>query len=122
VDPLTAAALSATLIPLVTGAAGEAGKAAWASLASYVRSKLRHDPAAVAAVGVLEQQPADVGTVTKLAVSLAAEADRDTDAAAWLRTWHDDAAKVTATVTHNTISGTVHGNAVQGGNIGSVTF
>ena len=121
-DPLTAAALSATLVPLVTGAAGEAGKAAWASLASYVRSKLHHDRAAVTAVDVLEQQPADIDAVTQLADRLTAEADRDADTAAWLQTWHDQAAKVTATITNNTISGTVQGNAVLGVNFGSVTF
>jgi hypothetical protein len=53
-EPLTASLLAAALTTLVTGTAGEAGKSAWATLASTTRRMLGAGDGTVAAVEELE--------------------------------------------------------------------
>jgi hypothetical protein len=122
-DPITSAALAATLVPLVTGAAGEAGRSAWASLAGFVRSRFGHDSTPVVRVDELERHPRQPGMVDDLAASLVASAGQDPAVDAWLRDWFAQASTISTTSnTINTISGTVNGPAVQAHQIGNVTF
>jgi len=125
-DPITAGIITATAVPLAAGAAGEAGKQAWQSLASFVRGRFGQQSAAASAVEALSEAPHDVTRAELVGRVLEASAAQDEEAAAWLRDWLARTAPLaqpaTGTVT-NTISGQVHGGAVQSGTInGPITF
>lgn len=118
-DPIAVSALTTLLTSLVGGAAGEAGKSAWESLAGLVRRRFGHDSPAVQAIEA-GRDPGEIGTL------LAEAAEADSGFAEALAAWRDEAARVVVKdqrVT-NSITGTVHGNAVQvSGDVhGSITF
>ena len=126
-DPLTAGALATTVVPLVSGAAGEAGKQAWASLVGFVRARFGPGAAVTATVEAVEQQPADRVRADALAQALARHAADDPEVDAWLRSWLDEAAPLARTVSQvaNVITGnaTVHGPVLQAHTItGSVNL
>ena len=129
-DPITAGIVAATVVPLASGAAGEAGKQAWESLSAFVRDRFGRDSEPGTAVQALDDQPQSpaVGEVLGRLLEQAAASDDHT--AAWLRSWLDQAGPLaeqpaeTGTV-HNTIAGSaqIHGGAVQAHTInGPITF
>lgn len=124
-DPITAAVLAATVVPLASGAAGEAGKQAWSSLVGYLRTKSARD-GAPAEAEALERQP-DAARGEVLAIRLVELARRDREFEAWLRAWFRDAAVLAqpqASVV-NVVSGQaqVHGGVVQAHTItGPISF
>ncbi|MDP9794582.1 hypothetical protein J2S43_003094 [Catenuloplanes nepalensis] len=89
-EPVTAAALAATVVPLATGAAGEPGTAAWAALTEFAD---RHDVAGPE-LDAVEDAPGDPARVAGFADALAALSARDPQAAAWLRDWLADADRI----------------------------
>jgi hypothetical protein len=127
VDPVTTAALAATIAPLVSGAAGEAGKQAWQSLTSFVRGRWGREATVTVDAEALAADPADAACQTRLVEGLYRLTQDDGEAAQWVRTWlHDSAALVDQhQAVVNVISGEarVHGPVVQAHTIsGSVTF
>ncbi len=118
-DPIAVSTLTTLLTSLVGGAAGEAGKSAWESLAGLVRRRFGHDSPAAQAIEA-RRDPGEIGAI------LVERADADPGFAEALAAWRDEAARVVVNdrrVT-NSITGTVHGNAVQvSGDVhGSITF
>ncbi|WP_033338305.1 hypothetical protein [Catenuloplanes japonicus] len=109
-EPVTGAALAATLVPLATGTAGEPGAAAWSALTAFTA---RHDEA-TAALAAVEDTPGDPARVGALADVLAALAARNESAAAWLHEWLAGADRV-VDVPHipESASGPVHGSVTQ---------
>lgn len=89
-DPITAGVLAATVVPLASGAAGEAGKQAWSSLVSCLKTRFAPDQAPTDAV-VLEQRP-DAANGEVLGTRLVELAQRDREFAEWLHVWLRDAA------------------------------
>lgn len=126
----TVETLAATLTTLVNGAAGEAGKLAWSRLTDMVRRRSsgraggEAEPElerAAAEIELLERASGDDPTVGNLATALRDGAIRDPELAAWLAAWLREAPSPGAV--HNTISGRPRiQNALQAGQIGSVTF
>jgi hypothetical protein len=140
VEPVTAAALAATIVPLATGTAGVAGQgstagsagqgstagsagqgsaagsagqdgtAAWSELTAFAE---RHDETA-AALTPVQDTPGDPARVGALADALAALAARDPEAGAWLQNWLADADRL-VDVPHipETVSDPVHGSVTQ---------
>jgi hypothetical protein len=106
VDPITAAALATTVVPLVSGAAGEAGKQAWTSLAAFVRARFGREAASVAAAEALERQP-DSAHGEELAARLVRLAEQDSEFSEWLNTWFRDVAPLVdqRSSVVNTVSG-----------------
>ncbi|BCJ66834.1 hypothetical protein [Polymorphospora rubra] len=90
VDPVTAAVLAATVVPLASGAAGEAGRQAWVSLASVLRTRFGRGPAPVAA-DALERAP-DRPRAEVLATHLVELAEGDPEFRGWLHAWFQEAA------------------------------
>ena len=126
-DPFTGAALATTVVPLVSGAAGEAGKQAWASLTGFITAKFGRDSRPAEALDAVERQPDDESRAALLGETLHRLAQADPDIDTWLRAWLAEAAPLAATSSQvlNTIGGqaTVHGPVVQAHTItGSVTF
>jgi hypothetical protein len=121
-DPMTSATLAATLVPMVSGAAGEAGKAAWASLAGFVRQRFSRDKALVVDLDELAQRPGQTDVAQRLAASLVSAAGQDPAVDAWLRDWYSHAATTITSNTANTINGTVNGPVVQAQQVGDITF
>lgn len=118
-DPITIGLLTA----IAGGAGGEAGKQVWATLSRLVRrspGKAQGEQELVA----LEQSPRDVARAGALREVLVSRAAEDPEFAAGLQTWLDQARglHLEKSETTNTISGTVHGGAVQGRDFGSITF
>jgi hypothetical protein len=113
VEPFTTAALAATLTTLVNGAAGEAGKTAWASMRNFVTTRLARHPQSAEAVAALEASPSDTSAAERLAVSLQGLAHDDQSAAAWIAAWFTDVQ--TNTPVSNMIAGRarISGNIVQ---------
>jgi hypothetical protein len=91
-DPITAVILSATLVPLASGAAGEAGKQAWATMASYVKTRFGRGSRAEIAVIALDHDPDLISHGEVLAEILESSAADDEQAAAWIRNWLRQAA------------------------------
>ena len=130
-DPITAAALSATVMPLVSGAAGEAGKKAWESLAAFVGKRFGRRSDAATAARALAQHPDEAQHGELLAGILERAAALDGDVADWIREWLRDAAPLAdpqgaqvSTVT-NVVSGNakVHGAVIQSHTIsGPIAF
>ena len=130
-DPITAAALSTTLMPLVSGAAGEAGKKAWESLAAFVGKRFGRRSDAAKAARSLAQHPDDAEHGELLAGILERAAAQDGDVADWIREWLRDAAPLAdprgaqVTTVTNVVSGNarVHGPVIQSHTIsGPITF
>ena len=130
------------LTALAGGAGGAAGKQAWQALTQLIRRPFARPgdtPAtppldgsvlegpvldAATELAALEQAPADVARARALSGALAERSAHDPEFARSLRAWADGARslRVAEGSTHNTISGTVHGAAVQGRDFGSITF
>ncbi|MDR7328147.1 MULTISPECIES: hypothetical protein [Catenuloplanes] len=89
-EPVTSAALAATVVPLATGAAGAPGTAAWAALAEFAA---RHDVGGPE-LDAVDDAPGDPARVAAFADALTALADRDPEAAAWLHRWLSDADRI----------------------------
>jgi len=107
-EPFTTTALATALTTLVNGAAGEAGKAAWASLTGFLRGKFGRETAPGTALTTLEEAPTDPRGADGLAVLLTELARTDDEAAAWLTPWFEQARVATVTTTGpvtNIISG-----------------
>ncbi|MEV7231039.1 hypothetical protein AB0M79_29080 [Polymorphospora sp. NPDC051019] len=129
-DPITAGILSATLVPLAAGAAGEAGRQAWESLTSFVRDRFGRGSDADTAAQTLASHPGEVVHGEVLGRILEHGAATDEQIAAWLRTWLRDAGTLTGqpatgTSVTNTVSGhaQVHGPLIQTHTIsGPITF
>ncbi|MDR7275874.1 hypothetical protein [Catenuloplanes atrovinosus] len=109
-EPVSGAALAATVVPLATGAAGEPGAAAWAALAEFAA---RHDVAG-RELDAVEDLPGDPARVAAFTEVLTALADRDPQAAAWLGTWLAEADRI-VDVPHlpQTATDPVHGSVTQ---------
>lgn len=122
-DPISIGVLTA----LAGGAGGEAGRQAWLVLSRLVRRPSPKDDPADDPVGdlvALESNPADVARAQVLSQSLQRRAELDPGFAGDLRVWSEQARALHLDKgsTHNTISGTVHGGAVQGRDFGSISF
>ncbi|MDR7277006.1 hypothetical protein [Catenuloplanes atrovinosus] len=105
-DPLTATVLATAIAPLVSGAAGEAGRQAWQSLADRTRAVFRRDAGELPA----EPEPAQVPAVAE---TLAARAADDPGLARWLRQWLEQEARPAAGHVTNVVSGTA-GTVIMG--------
>jgi hypothetical protein len=125
------------LAALAGGAGGEAGKQAWTALAELVRRPLRRRPAqdgdpehgdpddgAFPELAALQQAPHDPARARALSDALTERAARDPEFSRSLLAWaeHARSLRIAEGTTHNTITGTVHGGAVQARDIGSITF
>jgi hypothetical protein len=148
VDPVT---LSAVLLAIVSGAAGEAGSRLWAGVSALTRRPFRHgtgtgssaivsDPAhpALAATDIaipasggavelaaLERSPEDHDLALTLARVLLARADADGEFGRALGQWWEQACQVRTGDgdVSNTISGgTQHGPVFQGRDFSGLTF
>jgi hypothetical protein len=107
---------------LVSIAASLAGRAV-AGLYELVRAKFADDPVATAALTAAEGAAPDSAEVRRLGESLERAERHDPDFGAQLRhAWNRTDITQTGRVT-NQLSGTVHGNVVQAGDIqGGVSF
>jgi hypothetical protein len=130
VDPITAGILTATLVPLANGVAGEAGKQAWGSLVTFVRNRFGRGSEADTAALALAGTPEEVAHGELLGRVLERGAAEDEQVAAWLRAWLGEAAPLAGQpwgqpAVTNTISGNaqVQGPVVQAHTIsGPITF
>ncbi|SHN29845.1 hypothetical protein [Cryptosporangium aurantiacum] len=126
-DPISAAALSAVLVPLATGAAGEAGKLALDRLVTFVRDRFgRGSPAAEAGTELIAH-PAEEPDAPRLAVLLEQAAADEDDVADWLRGWMQSSAPLVGAPTEvsNIVAGQarVSGPVIQAHTIsGPITF
>jgi hypothetical protein len=119
-DPIVIPALTTMISALVGGAAGEAGKSAWAALAALVRRRFAHDQDAVEAV----ERPG-MTTPEDLARLLAERAASDPDFEAALSRWMSETKPVVRSdrIVMNSVHGDVSGMVVQAGDIhGSINF
>ncbi|MEZ0115434.1 hypothetical protein ABH920_009473 [Catenulispora sp. EB89] len=124
-DPIiTVPMLVSALTKALDSAAGEAGKKAWSALSTLLTKHRRQTPneADAAAAPLLRPDPRDI---EPFAQHLATLAVADPALAQSLHDWAAETARTfgSSENTVNTLSGTVHGNVVQAGNIsGSVSF
>ncbi|MCG5461888.1 hypothetical protein MED01_006759 [Micromonospora sp. MED01] len=89
-EPITAGLVAATVVPLASGAADEAGRQAWASLSAFVRDRFGRESEPGVAVQALTDQPhRPAGEVLGRLLEDAAASDDHT--AAWLRSWLEQA-------------------------------
>ena len=122
--------LTATVVPLANGAAGEAGKQAWGSLVEFVRRRFGRDSKLDTAVQALTDQPEQALHGEVLGQALSDEAARDEQVAAWLREWLTTAAPLAGqSWGQTTVTNTVSGHARVGGPViqaytisGPITF
>ncbi|GIF04752.1 SEFIR domain-containing protein [Actinoplanes siamensis] len=129
-DPITAGVVAATVVPLASGAAGEAGKQAWASLSTFVRDRFGRDSGPCTAVRALDEQPQSTAVGEVLGRVLEDAAASDDRTADWLRSWLDHAGPLAGRApetgaVHNTIAGSaqIQGAAIQAHTIhGPITF
>ena len=91
-DPITAAAVGAILVPLANGAAGEAGKQALNRLVSFLGARFGHGSDADQAGRALASDPEQLDQVPLLADLLERTAAADETVADWLHAWCHDAA------------------------------
>jgi len=84
--------LAATVVPLASGAAGEAGKHAWTSFVNAVRSRFGRDAAPPLTAG---DDPGDAGGIHAWAAEVVGHAAGDPQFADWLREWCGQAAQLT---------------------------
>ncbi len=122
-DPLSASAIAATISAVLGGAAGEAGRGAWESLATLVRRAFEHGSPPD---DIVDHAPSDEEVET-LAWELAARARTDPGFAEALRSWASQASPLPPDSGRvlNTITGDayVEGNVVQARDIaGSIVF
>jgi hypothetical protein len=134
-DPVSAG----LLVALAGGAGGELGRQVWAGLGALVRRPFRHPEAgddggeaSVLPAGgsgeeeltALAQAPADEERAAALSAVLARRAAGDTQFAAELERWRQQAAQVPlGGGVHNHISGgTFHAPVLQGQNFSGLTF
>lgn len=128
VDPITTGILAATIVPLAAGVAGEAGKQAWNSLATFVRDRFGPESPAAEAAQALTDAPHEVVHGEVLGRLLEGEAAADEESAVWLQEWLQDAAPLArpaAGDVTNTISGQarIYNAAIQAHTItGPITF
>ncbi|WP_433528320.1 hypothetical protein ACQPYA_18395 [Micromonospora sp. CA-263727] len=87
---MTATVLAATVVPLASGAAGEAGKQAWNSLLSAVRRRFGRDAAAIESAVAT----GDAGHVESVMGEVVRLAEHDAGFAEWLSEWARDAASL----------------------------
>lgn len=109
-EPVTGAALAATIVPLATGTAGPDGAAAWSALTAFAASHAE----IAAATAAVEETPGDPARAGALGDALASLAARDSEAGAWLHEWLAGADRV-VDVPHipETASDPVHGSVTQ---------
>jgi hypothetical protein len=106
--------------PLLVSIAASLASRAVAGLYELVRAKFADDPVAAAALTAAEGAPEDSPQVKALTAALERTVEADPGFAAELR--GHPAVTQTGRVT-NQVSGTVHGNVVQAGEIqGGITF
>ncbi|MCU7730744.1 hypothetical protein ODJ79_44115 [Actinoplanes sp. KI2] len=112
-EPLTTATLAAALTALVNSTAGEAGKAAWASLKTFVTARLVRHPESADALAALEGPAGDHATAEHLASILFTLAQEDQTDRAWLQTWCSEVRSVAQV--NNVVTGRAHvsGNVIQ---------
>ncbi|RAO20857.1 SEFIR domain-containing protein [Micromonospora noduli] len=91
IEPITAGIVAATVVPLASGAADEAGKQAWASLSAFVRDRFGRESEPGAAVQALADQPHSPAVGEVLGRLLEDAAASDDHTAAWLRSWLEHA-------------------------------
>ncbi|WP_213453511.1 hypothetical protein [Rhizomonospora bruguierae] len=123
-DPVTAGVLAATVVPLASGAAGEAGKQAWNSLLTAFRRRFGRDAAASVENAITAGETADAESVMGEVVR---SAESDAEFAGWLQEWIRDAAPLAQR--HTAVRNVVAGQAEIGGGLvqahtinGAVTF
>lgn len=126
-DPLTVSAVAGVLNKVLGSAAAEAGKSAWAGLVKLVRSAFPGHAAVVAAAEQLTPGAApNPDAVIDLSAELVGLAKSDAGFDGALREWLGRAGSLSVEggVTTNVISdgATVHGNVVQGRDVGSISF
>lgn len=128
-DPLiTAPMLASALGKLLDSAAGEAGKRAWSALTKILaanRSKRVARGEALDTESVTAEPPSTPEAIAAMADGLARLAAADPELASALRTWHSSVSAIStgAGDVSNSVSGSVHGNVVQGRDFsGPVTF
>ncbi|WP_436758137.1 hypothetical protein [Streptosporangium sp. V21-05] len=114
--------LAAIISALIGGAAGEAGKNAWASLATLARHRFGRDSTEVAA---LEQATSD--SPQEVAGILVDRARSDPEFGESLASWTSETDRIIrqSSDVSNTIGGDarIHGNVVQTGTVfGSINF
>ncbi|WP_157249247.1 hypothetical protein [Nonomuraea typhae] len=105
---------------LLAGAAGEAGKSAWASLTALAKRRFGGDEDAVAAL-----ESAEAADTQHVVTVLQQKAAEDAEFAGELSSWATQTRQTLhLTSTTNIIGGnaTIHGNAIQAGHIGSITL
>jgi hypothetical protein len=120
-DPATAGVLAATVVPLASGLAGEAGRQAWNSLVATVRARFGREVAPTAGEASIDRADAEA-----LAAELMHLAEQDAEFSEWLGTWIRSASSIggNPTVT-NTVGdrANVSGGLVQAHTVtGNVTF
>jgi hypothetical protein len=121
VDPIFTSLASSLAIRFAQDGLG----AAWSALVSLIRRKTQAEPEASAALTAALDSPRDAHRVGKLAQELNRLASLDPDFDAAVRRLWRDVEQTSAGSVQNTISGTVHGGAVQGRDVdisGGVRF
>ncbi|SEH04083.1 hypothetical protein SAMN05444920_1573 [Nonomuraea solani] len=121
-DPSVIPTLAAVISAIVGGAAGEAGKNAWASLTALIRRRFGDDDAVVSAIERAETRPA-AETAEIIAVRAAADPTFEEE----LRHWTTETVRFVQSRhdVSNTISGDarVTGPVLQAGDVhGSINF
>lgn len=129
-DPLTVSAVATVLNRFLGETAVEAGKSTWAGLVGLVRAAFPGHAAAEAVTEAAERltpgTAPDQNAVIDLSAELVGLAKSNTGFESALRKWMGEAGSlaIDGGVTTNTIGegATIHGNVVQGRDIGPVTF
>lgn len=116
-DPITAAAIGAVLVPLANGAAGEAGKQVLNRLVSFLGARFGRGSDAEVAGRALASAPDQVDLVPSLAHELERSAEADETVAAWLRAWLQEAGPIVGS-SPGSVSNVIGGDArVSGGSL-----
>lgn len=125
-DPLTVSAVMTVLNKVLGETAVEAGKSTWAGLVKLVRSAFPGHAAAEAAERLTPGAAPDQNAVVDLSAELVGLAKSNAGFESALRAWMGEAGSVSIDggATMNTIGegATIHGNVVQGRDIGPITF
>jgi hypothetical protein len=129
---MDAATISAVVLAILGGVAGEAGGKLWDGLIALVRrpgrdrpSKAGALPSGMAELAALEQAPANGKLATALSEALLVRADADSDFRRELESWWTQASQVHSDLGNvtNTISGgTQHGPVLQGRDFSNISF
>lgn len=105
---------------LLGGAAGEVGRNAWTSLTALAKRRFGSDEDSVAAL-----ESAETADTQRVVTILERKAAEHLEFAAELSAWAvqtRQAIQLTSTTNIIGENATIHGNAIQAGNIGSITF